>query len=101
MSRNCVITAVMVSSVPLFGTSVAELVMGVSNPLSNTSVSRVVNVPLFTFTPCTRKQKLQNPNPLQIRADFIHYSGRPEGNPHMSKVISLQNIAANITVLRN
>lgn len=40
------------------GTSSAELVMEVSHPLSNTLVSRVVNVPLFTFTPCNRKQKL-------------------------------------------
>lgn len=46
------------------GTSSAELVMEVSHPLSNTLVSRVVNVPLFTFTPCTRKQKLLNPKPL-------------------------------------
>lgn len=69
VSRDCVITVVMVSGMPRFGTSVAELVMEVSHPLSNTSVSRVVDVPLFTFTPYTRKQELQNPNRSEIHPD--------------------------------
>lgn len=44
------------------GTSGAELVMEVSHPLSNTPLCRVVNVPLFTFTPWSAKQKLHQPN---------------------------------------